>query len=326
MRASVLSGGRSHATWRRGASKLVSCGKPRTSSRSSWSSSISKHSDSHNKNNNNKAFSLFATADDEVGLETVGDGSPSSSSSSPSATILDCLAKGTVVPVAGEKAGSPVNPASLWDAEQKEKHCLLFLSHFGDLTSWEYAQKLRDNMDVLKESSDGVTVVGLGSPEAGRKFAELLNFPVEDLYADPEGTLYKELGFSQGFLPDTDISPYLKLLPMLAGIGSPGTIQEVLRGYVGDKDAKPIFDGSTLGSLFDIVGKGYQRPFELATLRLQNMVGILPNWSELVSNDDLITQQGGTMVFEGSELIHMEKDTGILKYASVDKLIEALQK
>lgn len=45
--------------------------------------------------------------------------------------------------------------------------------------------------------------------------------------ADPEGVCYKALGFSPGFAPDAPVSAYLKLLPMLAGIGSPGTIQEV---------------------------------------------------------------------------------------------------
>ena len=45
--------------------------------------------------------------------------------------------------------------------------------------------------------------------------------------ADATGQCYKALGFSPGFAPDADVSPYLKLLPMLAGIGSPGTIQEV---------------------------------------------------------------------------------------------------
>jgi hypothetical protein len=39
---------------------------------------------------------------------------------------------------------------------------------------------------------------------------------------------------------------------------------------VGNKSAKPVFEGATP---FDIVGEGYQRPFELATLRLFNMVG-----------------------------------------------------
>jgi hypothetical protein len=48
---------------------------------------------------------------------------------------------------------------------------------------------------------------------------------------------------------------------------------QVIRGYVGDRSAKPVADGA---SPFDVLGTGYQRPFELATLRLQNMLGILP--------------------------------------------------
>lgn len=47
------------------------------------------------------------------------------------------------------------------------------------------------------------------------------------LCADPAGELYTALGFSPGFAPDAPVSAYAKLLPMLAGIGSPGTIQEV---------------------------------------------------------------------------------------------------
>ena len=46
-------------------------------------------------------------------------------------------------------------------------------------------------------------------------------------HADSTGACYKALGFSPGFGSDLAISPYLKLLPMLMGIGSPGTMQEV---------------------------------------------------------------------------------------------------
>ena len=34
-----------------------------------------------------------------------------------------------------------------------------------------------------------------------------------------------------------------------------------------------MFEGQTA---FNVLGGGYQRPFELATLRLSNMIGILP--------------------------------------------------
>ncbi len=55
---------------------------------------------------------------------------------------------------------------------------------------------------------------------------------------------------------------------------------QVLRGYVGDRSAKPVFEGRTP---FNVLGGGYQRPFELATLRLSNMVGILPKCAPVTS-------------------------------------------
>lgn len=51
-------------------------------------------------------------------------------------------------------------------------------------------------------------------------------------HADPEGACHRALNFSRGFAPEARVSSYLKLLPMLAGIGSPGTLQEVwIPGY-----------------------------------------------------------------------------------------------
>ncbi len=111
-----------------------------------------------------------------------------------------------------------------------------------------------------------------------QEFSRVLRFPIDKLYADPSGAAVKALSFSPGFAPSLEISPYAKLMPMLMGIGSPGTVQEVLRGYVGDRMSGPVFDSPTP---FDVLGTGYQRPFELATLRLFNMIGILPKCESL---------------------------------------------
>ena len=54
---------------------------------------------------------------------------------------------------------------------------------------------------------------------------------------------------------------------------SPPISPQVIRGYVGDSASKPIYDSPTP---FDVLGTGFQRPMELATLRLFNMIGILP--------------------------------------------------
>ncbi|GIL61004.1 hypothetical protein Vafri_15429 [Volvox africanus] len=218
-------------------------------------------------------------------------------------------------------SGDPVDLLSLWEPYPTSKAVIPFLTHFADLTSWEFAQKLVKLIPILEGSGVRVFAVGLGSVSNAQEFARTLNFPLDRLYALPEPSLYRDLGFSAGFAPELDVSPYLKLLPMLAGVGSPGTLQEVIRGYLGDQTAKPVFDSPTP---FDVLGPGYQRPFELATLRLFNMMGILPKWSELCPPDPrLLTQQGGCLVFSGEQVLLKHVDSGILRYADVDDILKA---
>ena len=70
---------------------------------------------------------------------------------------------------------------------------------------------------------------------------------------------------------------------------------------------------------FDAVGVGYLRPFELATVRLQNMIGILEHWSELIpANEDLVVQQGATLVLQGDATVYKFQDRGILVYSGAD--------
>lgn len=60
---------------------------------------------------------------------------------------------------------------------------------------------------------------------------------------------------------------------------------------------------------FEVLGKQGARPLELATLRLQNMRQIVTKWNKLAPpNKELITQQGGTVVFEGRAPIYFFKD------------------
>ncbi|KAF8061915.1 p80 [Scenedesmus sp. PABB004] len=214
---------------------------------------------------------------------------------------------------------------SLWAPGPDTTVVLPFLTHFADLTSWEYAQKLRQKvLPVMRERGVQVITVGLGSADNARAFAAALDYPLDGLYADPTGACYAAQGFSPGFLPGAAVSPVLKLLPMLAGIGSPGTLREVIRGYVGDRSAGPVFEAARPNP-FDILGTGYQRPFELATLRLMNMVGILPKWGELSPpNSELLVQQGGTLVLRGRSTVFKHVDSGILKYTDVGALLAAV--
>jgi hypothetical protein len=54
-------------------------------------------------------------------------------------------------------------------------------------------------------------------------------------------------------------------------------------------------------------------------------VGILPKWGELCPpNEQMLVQQGGTLVFEGTDVVFEHRDSGILKYTDVDMLSQAV--
>jgi len=112
-----------------------------------------------------------------------------------------------------------------------------------------------------------------------------------------------------------------------AGVGSPGTLAEVLRGYLGDRKAPQLIaEEETIqarplppfrGSLFNLAGgQGFQRPFELATLRLRNMGQVLGNWSTYIPDSSYLTQRGGTFLFDSQgKLLYEHRDGGILGFA-----------
>ncbi|KAJ8901130.1 hypothetical protein NDN08_004990 [Rhodosorus marinus] len=225
------------------------------------------------------------------------------------------------VSVKSAKGGEERRVGDLWDVRSDQKAAVVFLTHFGDFTSWELGQQISQKISIFDEKDIPVICIGLGSVDNAQKYSQLLSINKSLVFADEPGNCHTALGFSKGFAPDADVNAYVKLLPMLAGIGSPGTIQEVLRGYTGDRRAKPIF---TSPNLFDVLGTGFQRPFELATLRLGNMRSILQNWDELKPKEtEQLTWQGGAIVFQGENVIFKHVDTGILTYADVDKMLKA---
>ncbi len=138
--------------------------------------------------------------------------------------------------------------------------------------------------------------------------------------------LYKGLSASlPGFNPQQN--GYLNLLLMCAGLGSPGTLKEVFRGYTGDKTAPQLIADDEVikakplpalkGEVFKAAGgKGFQRPFELATLRLRNMGEVLSNWKTYVPDAAYLTQRGATFLFDSEgKLLYEWRDSGILGFA-----------
>ena len=74
-------------------------------------------------------------------------------------------------------------------------------------------------------------------------------------------------------------------------------------------------------SVFDsLMGKGYLRPFELATLRLINMIEVLKNWSKYMHCSEFLTQRGATFYLDPDDYIMYNYfPEGLLSYSETMK-------
>lgn len=192
------------------------------------------------------------------------------------------------------------------------RRLVLLLSQLGDFDSLEYAQALVPVLPRLAEAGITILAIGIGDDAGADRFCQFTGFPRDRLLADAQPRLHQALGLYAGL--QVAGGPWPGLLLMCAGIGSPGTLKEVLRGYSGDRAAPQRLESP----LFDLAGgRGFQRPFELATVRLRNMVEVLGKWRIYVPRDDFITQRGGTYLLDGDNtLLYSYQDRGILGFSA----------
>ncbi|RZM77982.1 peroxiredoxin-like family protein [Leptolyngbya iicbica] len=213
-----------------------------------------------------------------------------------------------------------------------ERTLVLIWPQLGDFDSLEYAWWVMRDWERLRAEHIDVRAVGIGDRASGQKFAEFTQFPADCLWVDPSADLHRQLDLYSGLTIDWPIlrpsqAAWVNLMLMCAGIASPGTLREVLRGYTGDRTAPQLIgDEETIedtplptmkGSFFRWAGgSGFQRPFELATLRLRNMTEVLSHWSTYVPDAQYMTQRGGTFLFnQAGELLYEYRDRGILGFA-----------
>ena len=233
---------------------------------------------------------------------------------------------------------------------------MLVLGTFAaDFNMIEYAQRVRFFMPQLREKGvDRYLMVVNAEAPACQTLARLLDLPDEiELLCDPTGEAGRRFGVSRGFMPDAELSPFLKLFVVGIGLGPPwGTLPAVLSGYVGDPNGKrdwieeaarqgqlagrwPGFleladDGALLKNKFDdFVGFGGwgRRPLELATLRLQNLVSVqAKHWDELKPADDrCLTQLGGcAIVGPGGEPLYSWVDEGLCDVPYMREVLDRL--
>jgi hypothetical protein len=196
--------------------------------------------------------------------------------------------------------------------ESGQRRLVVLLSQLGDFDSLEYAQALAPQLPRLQAAGIRTQAIAIGDGAGADRFCGFTGFPRHALQVEPEPTLHRQLGLYAGL--QTRGGPWPGLLLMCAGIGSPGTLQEVLRGYSGDRSAPQRLETP----LFRLAGgEGFQRPFELATVRLRNMAEVLSHWRTYVPHDSFITQRGGTFLLEADDsLLYSHRDRGILGFSA----------
>jgi len=230
------------------------------------------------------------------------------------------VSDGTVVPIL---SGSEFAPRQL----------VLLLPQLGDFDSLEYAWWLQRESHQIQAAGIVIRAVGIGDRNAGQQFCAYTNFPSDCLFVDPTAELHQILNLYPGLsfnLSGLSVAQnaWLNLLLMCAGIGSSGTLAEVFRGYRGDRQAPQLIADDEIvhafplpppkGSVFQWAGgKGFQRPFELATLRLRNMTEVLSHWKTYVPDAAYLTQRGATFLLsDRGDLLYEHRDRGILGFAS----------
>lgn len=165
---------------------------------------------------------------------------------------------------------------------------VLVWPQLGDFDTLEYAWWLQREAFRMQKQGLVIRAVGIGDRASGQQFCDYTGFPPDCLFIDPKAELHQKLNLYPGLSLklkslSTAQNAWINLMLMCAGIGSPGTLAEVFRGYRGDRKAPQLIDDEEVvlakplhplkGSFFNKSGvKGFQSPFEMSTMRLRNMV------------------------------------------------------
>ena len=208
----------------------------------------------------------------------------------------------------------------------KKFKLIVLFGLLGDFDSFEYAINLKSFIDKNQDKNLDIFAIAIGNQNGKEKFCNFTGFRKENLIVVADNQIHNNLKVSKGL--DIGLGGWINMLLMLSGINSFKTIKEVIRGYIGDRKAKQIyseydkievlnslkFSGNSFRQVF---GKGYLRPFELATFRLNNMNEIIQNWNDYILNEEYLPQRGASFLLNNkNQIIYKFFSNDVLGYSS----------
>ena len=200
------------------------------------------------------------------------------------------------------------NLAEDFNFENSKKNKLFaFVGLLGDFDSFEYAINLSKIIKKDKSKNLDIFLIAIGNEKGKEKFCRYTDFPEKNLKVVNNNKFHTIVGASKGL--DVGLGGWINMTLMLMGIGSSKTIIEVIRGYTGDKSSSQIYYENDQINLSNFIsfsgklfskpfGKGYLRPFELATFRLKNMIEIFQNWKDYMINTNYLPQRSCTFILD----------------------------
>ena len=219
-----------------------------------------------------------------------------------------------------------INLINNFHSEKTNKHKLVvFVGLLGDFDSFEYAINLSNFITSNKINNLEIFFIGIGNEKGKEKFCKYTGFPKDNLKVLNNNQLHNIVGASKGL--DIGLGGWINMTLMLMGIGSSKTLKEVIRGYTGDRGSSQIYNETDTISIFKFLqfsgklfersfGKGYLRPFELATFRLKNMIEIFKNWEDYMIDTKYLAQRSCTFILDQkNDVVYQYFSKDILNYS-----------
>lgn len=158
-------------------------------------------------------------------------------------------------------------------------------------------------MPELEKAGAKLLLVGIGSSESAREFAEQVGLPTDSVFGDDSAAAYQALRFVNS---DFDEDGRKRGMRMLT--------ERTTDAIKGRSNGRPL----SFFGLFDI-------PLFYTNDDLEAAKGIYkPLMPQGENSMDLSMVQGGALVFKGEEQLYRHRDPSVAVHASLEKILGAL--